>query len=115
MLTNVSGDTALNNLAVLACGIALAAQALAVTGSELGISGGEDEAAGSGGSEGGAGAEDGDSALQQLCGQAGELLQFLAETHRAYCAADIKQRSHWLSHGSLHDMLHAQAAIGALA
>lgn len=87
VFTNVSGDSAVNNLAVVACGIALAAHSLAASGAELPISGagssssgassgnGGDQAGSSGGEAG-----DGPEARRQLQQEAAEFLRFLADT-----------------------------------
>lgn len=95
MFTNVSRDTAVNNLAVLACGIALTVQALAASGVELPIRGADSssssadaEAGGSSGSGTGGGqaggssseAGDGPEARRQLQQQLAEFLRFLADT-----------------------------------
>lgn len=93
VFTNVSGDSAVNNLAVVGCGIALAAHSLAASGAELPISGagssadaeadssgasscnGSDQAGSSGGEAG-----DGPEARRQLQREATEFLRFLADT-----------------------------------
>ncbi|PRW59638.1 hypothetical protein C2E21_1506 [Chlorella sorokiniana] len=131
VFTNVSGDSAVNNLAVLACGIALAAHALAASGAELPISGagssssaggeasgsGGAEASGSGDEAGGSGGEagDGPEARRHLQQEAAEFLRFLADTHRQYCSGERKEKALWMSRASLLELLHAQAAITALA
>lgn len=95
VFTNVSGDTAANNLAVLACGIALAAHSLAASGAELPISGASSSSSTAGAQEGGSGgsgdgdhaggssgseAGDGPEARRQLQQQLAEFLRFLADT-----------------------------------
>ena len=72
---NVSADSAANNLAVLCCGIVLAAQAIAAAGGEVRCTGAGEEA-GSGAGGGGAG---GGGGVQQLQEQAALLLRFLAD------------------------------------
>ena len=79
----MSGDTAINNLTVLACGIALAAHTLAASGAELPLGGGADgggEAGGSGEAGGGEEAGDGAEARQRLQKELGAFLRFLADT-----------------------------------
>ena len=71
----MSKDSAANNLAVLACGIAAAAQAIVSTGGQVPLgdssSGGGEDGSGEGGSAAGG--------LGRLGHQVSELLQFLAE------------------------------------
>ncbi|KAI7840289.1 hypothetical protein COHA_006071 [Chlorella ohadii] len=130
VFTNVSGDTAANNLAVLACGIALAAHSLAASGAELPISGASSSSSTAGAQEGGSGgsgdgdhaggssgseAGDGPEARRQLQQEAAEFLRFLADTHRQYCSGERKERALEMSRASVLELLHAQAAITTLA
>lgn len=75
---NVTAHSSTTTLAVLACGIVLAAHALAGTAGAdaLLFPGGGSSSCGGAASPGG-GAEG--EALRQLCGQSGELLRFLAD------------------------------------
>ena len=103
VFSNVTADSAINNLSVLGCGIALAAHSLEAAGAELPACGGargED-----------AGAPDG---RQQLLEQLREFLRFVADRHAEFRAADKEQYALKMSPGSLFDLLHAQAALAAM-
>jgi hypothetical protein len=117
VFSKASADTAANNLAVLACGIAQAAHSLAACGAVLPEMEGvacTAAAAGEGGS-GSAAAANGGSGLRRLLAEVQQLLQWLALKHREVQSGERKeQRVLGLSRASVFDLLHTQAAIATM-
>ncbi|KAL4855002.1 Cilia- and flagella-associated protein 45 [Chlorella vulgaris] len=121
VFSKASADTAANNLAVLACGIAQAAHSLVACGAELpemeGVVATTAAAAAAGGGSayaagGGAG---GGSGLRRLLAEVQQLLQWLALKHREVQSGERKeQRVLGLSRASVFDLLHTQAAIATM-
>lgn len=121
MFSKASADTAANNLAVLACGIAQAAHSLVACGAELPEMEGvvattaAAAAAGGGSAYAAGGGADGGSGLRRLLAEVQQLLQWLALKHREVQSGERKeQRVLGLSRASVFDLLHTQAAIATM-